>query len=237
MLDAINSPYANQVKEDMKLLIKDGVKNGLWRRIKVITNEDVRKKAATILVDILAFDSMQGDSAEAEAYKNRWIEVYQKHIVKALNEQRSYVQSRLKAKVEAYWRKNEKNMPPVDRLLALIRRDLPLNDGELSKEDYELFHWWVTQILPLAAGNQSDWGPEHYQHMTVQEGHFPENNRKLHVTDSTKAIAVWLIENNYESWPETWAAKDEHGDYAIVKKAKEPNGDDITFEKSRVSGS
>ena len=41
MLDALNSPYENQVKEDMKLLCKDGVKNGPWRRIKVIMNENV----------------------------------------------------------------------------------------------------------------------------------------------------------------------------------------------------
>jgi hypothetical protein len=235
MLDALNSPYANQVKEDMKLIIKDAVKNGLWRKLKVIPNADVRKKATQIVLEICAFNSMQGDSADAKAYKDKWIVLYEKHIAKALNELRSYVQSRIKAKVEAYWRKHDKTMPPLARLLALIRRDFPLPEGQLSPEDYDLFNWWVTQILPLAAGNQSDWGPEHFLYMTVQEGHYPGNPRKLYITDSTEAIAVWLIENNYESWPETWAAKDLHGSYQIIKKAKEDNGDNITYENSRVS--
>jgi len=33
--------------------------------------------------------------------------------------------------------------------------------------------------------------------MTVQEGHCPNKPGKLYVTDSTEAIVVWIIENNY----------------------------------------
>jgi len=240
MLDALDSSNSTQANNDMKLLIKDAVKNGLWRKIKIITNPSVRTKAAEIVLDLLNFQSMQGDSAASEAYKQKWIKVYEKPLVRALNEQRSYVQSRLKSKVETYWRKHDKQMPPLDRLLAVIRRDLALNEEEgekvLSQEDCHLLTWWVTRILPIAAGNMSDWGHEHYLYMTVQEGHFPESASKLYITDSTEAVALWLIENNYESWPMTWEAKDKYGQYLVIKKAKKDGKDeDFTWEESCVS--
>jgi len=70
--------------------------------------------------------------------------------------------------------------------------------------------------------------------MTVQQGHYPNEAKRLHVTDSTEVIAVWIIENTYTCWPAKWAAKDHHGDYPITRKAKDENGDDVTLEASRI---
>ena len=72
--------------------------------------------------------------------------------------------------------------------------------------------------------------------MTVQEGHYPESATKLHMPVTTEAIALWILENNYLAWPEQWAAKEEHGeDYAIIRKAKDDSGTDLTMEISHAS--
>jgi len=58
--------HAGRMKpKEMLMLIKDGIKHGLWRRIKIIKNLDVRRQSALILLEILDFKSMQGDSIEA----------------------------------------------------------------------------------------------------------------------------------------------------------------------------
>jgi hypothetical protein len=71
--------------------------------------------------------------------------------------------------------------------------------------------------------------------MTVQQGHYPNQPTKLYVTDSTEAIAVWIIENNYNCWPAQWEAKDEFGDHPIIRKAKNEDGEEVSMANSSVS--
>jgi len=240
LMDALAENTTAQAQKEMNLLIKDAVRNGLWRRVKVVHTKELREEAAKLLLEILNFHSMQGDSAQAKALRKRWLKLNEKLVARAINEQRSYVQSRLKNVIYAYWRKNNRQMPSMELLLALIKRDFQVAgagtaDAELDPEDHEALVWWITSVLPIAAGNNSDWTPEHYHYMTVQQGHYPDKPRKLYVTDSTEAIALFIIENNYECWPAQWDAKDEHGDYPIIRKSKEPTGEDVTLENSRVS--
>jgi len=64
---------------------------------------------------------------------------------------------------------------------------------------------------------------------------YPNEPNKLHVTDSTEAIAVWIIENNYTCWPAQWAAKDEHGDLPIIRKAKNEDVVEVSMTNRSVS--
>jgi hypothetical protein len=233
--EAIRAMDGQQLSKEMLLMIKDAVKNGLWRRIKMISNKDVRRAAARAVLESLDFESMQGNVP----LQDRWLDAYEKAVARALNEIRSYIQSRLKEIVRAYKAKHG-IMPPKATLLALIRRDFRLIPGEngapasLSDDDFEQLSWWFTQVLPIAVGNTSDWPEQHHLYMTVQEGHYPENERMLYVTDSTEAMAVWIIENNYEAWVMQWRAKEEHGDYPIVRKAFNAEGE-VSHENSYVS--
>jgi len=65
LLDSLLAIKKNQAKKEMLILIKDGVKHGLWRHIKIIENLEVKRQAAICLLDILSFKFMQGDSIEA----------------------------------------------------------------------------------------------------------------------------------------------------------------------------
>jgi len=59
--------------------------------------------------------------------------------------------------------------------------------------------------------------------------------KRLRVTSTTEAFAVWVVENNWEAWPAQWAAKAEHGNQRTIRKAKGPNGEDLMVEASTVS--
>ena len=228
----------NEAKKEMLMLIKDGIKHGLWRRIKIIESEEVRREAALIVLEILNFNSMQGDSIQAVQAQKDWFSIYEKHLCRLLNELRGYVQQRLKTLLEKWWRDHGKVMPRKDLLLALIKRDFALQEGDapaLAPDDYDALKWWITEVLPIAAGNQCDWQKEHYGYMTVQQGHYPNQPTKLYVTDSTEAIAVWIIENNYNWWPAQWEAKDEFGDHPIIRKAKNEDGEEVSMANSSVS--
>jgi len=226
----------DEAKKEMLALIKNGIKQHLWRRIKVIENKDVRKQAALMLLEILNFRSMQGDSIEATQAKEQWIATYEKHICRTLNEQRGYQQQRLKTLMEGFWGKNGKLLPRKDALVALIKRDFALQEGALAQSDYEILKFWFTEVLPIVAGNQTDWQAEHYGYMTVSEGHHPNEPNKLYVPESTEAMAVWIMENNLTCWPAQWTAKDELGDKPIKRLAKNADGTDVTLANSRVSG-
>jgi len=97
--------------------------------------------------------------------------MYEKHICRLLNELRGYTQQRLKTLLEGWYRKHGNTMPRLDLLLALIKRDFPIQAGgtpALAPDDHEALKWWITKVLPIAAGNQVDWQAEHYGFMMVQ---------------------------------------------------------------------
>jgi len=222
----------------MLMLIKDGIKHGPWRRIKIIENLDVRRQAALILLEILDFKSMQGDAVEAAQAQDNWLATHEKRICHLLNELRGCTQQHLKTLVENWCRKHNNTMPRLDLLLAIIRRDFLIQEGEtpaLAPDDCDALKWWITEVLPIAAGNQVDWQAEHCGFMTVQKGHCPNEPNKLRVTDSTEAIAVWIIENNHTCWPAQWEANDEDGDLVIIRKAKNDDGVEVTIANSSVS--
>ena len=239
MLQAALNNNVKKAKKEMLLLIKNEVRSKLWRRIKLIVSPEVKRQAAILAMDGINFRSMRGDSVGARQKRQDFLDKCEGHISKALNEQRSYVQSRIKAVTHAWYKSHDNTMPSREMLLALITRNFDIVQGEvpeLDPEDHKKMVWWMTQVLPVAAGNQSDWGPDHHLRMTVQEGHYPESATKLHMPVTTEAIALWILENNYECWPAQWEAKEEHdNDYPIIRKAKDDSGTDLTMETSRAS--
>jgi len=157
LLASLAACRKNEAKKEMLMLCKDGIKHGLWRRIKIIENLDVRRQAALILLEILDFKSMQGDSVKAVQAQDDWLAIYEKHICHLLNELRGYTQQRLKTLVEGWYCKHGNTMPRLDLLLALIKRDFPIQaDDTLALDDHDALKWWFAEVLPIAAGNQVD---------------------------------------------------------------------------------
>jgi len=93
LLASLAACRKNEAKKEMLMLIKDEIKHGLWRRIKIIKNIDVRRQAALILLEILDFKTMQGDSVQAVQAQDDWLAIYKKHICRLLNELRGTLSS------------------------------------------------------------------------------------------------------------------------------------------------
>jgi hypothetical protein len=139
----------------------------------------------------------------------------------------------------SWWLKDKHFKPTPEQVQALLKREFALqeDDGNLDEVSYYLLLSWITQILPIAAGNVADWGPNHYLYMTVQQGHFPGagNENKLYIPPSTEAFAAWIIENNMPAWIAQWEAKEEFGDFPVKRLAKDENNRIVTMDESRVS--
>jgi len=73
---------------------------------------------------------MQGDSVEATQAQDDWLAMCEKHMCHLLKELRGHTQQRLKTLVGAWHRKHGNAMPLFDLLLALIRRNFPIQEGE-----------------------------------------------------------------------------------------------------------
>ena len=91
---------------------------------------------------------------------------------------------------------------------------MPIASGSLPvsrlADDCNKLRWHVTEFLPKACDTQADWGPEHHLCMTVQKCAPKKDPKRLCVTSTTEAFAIWVVENNREAWPAQWAAKVEH---------------------------
>jgi len=91
---------------------------------------------------------------------------------------------------------------------------MPIASGSLPvsrlADDCNKLRWHVTEFLPKACDTQADWGPEHHLCMTVQKCAPKKDPKRLCVTSTTEAFAIWVVENSREAWPAQWAAKVEH---------------------------
>ena len=158
-------------------------------------------------------------------------------VTRLLNEHRSYVTSQLKEVMHKWYLVHDNTLPSKEELEALIDRDFELGEPTtgLDEEDYNKLRWFFTEFLPKACGNQADWGPEHHFYMTVQKGAPPNRPKRYYVTHATEAFALWVVENNREAWPAQRAAKAQHGNCGIIRKAKGPNGETLTDATSTAS--
>jgi len=227
-----------KAKKGMETLVRDVIRNKLYRIIKFITCKEVQDIAVKKVRIWLNFSTLQGNDAATKRRIKEFDETYGPVVTKLLNEHRSYVTSQLKEVVHKNWEAHERSLPSREQLLNLIGRDFALAEPPaegLDEEDYGLLRWWWTEVLPKACGTQSEWGPEHHYYMTVQKGAPAKRPKRYYVTPSTEAFAVWVIENNRESWPAQWAAKVEFGNYGVIRKTKGPNDERLTAETSTVS--
>jgi len=228
-----------KAKKGMENLVRDVVRNHLFRIVKFIPNPEAQAIAVKKVHKWLNFLAMQGNSLKAQQLIKDFDETNGPLVTCLLNEHRSYVTSQIKGVVHKRFLANNNTLPTSEELIALLTRDFALQGDApgLDKEDYNKLGWCITEFLPKACDTQADWGPEHHLHMTVQKGAPRKCPKRLYVTSTTEAFAVSVVENNREAWPAQWAAKAEHGNYGIVRKAKGPtsNGEDLTAETSTVS--
>jgi hypothetical protein len=90
---------------------------------------------------------------------------YKNTCISCFNATRSNVLvSQMKDKTEVWWTRHNKTMPDIDKLQAIVTRDIDLvapADGAAPDENMELFIWWWDELLPCAtAPNTEFWTSE-----------------------------------------------------------------------------
>ena len=160
-----------KAKKGMENLIRDVVRNHLFRIIKFIPNPEVQTIAVKKVRKWLIFSAMQGNSLEAQQLANDFDETNGPVVTRLLNEHRSYVTSQIKDVMHKRYLANNNTLPTSEELIALLTRDFALqgNAPGLDEDDCNQLRWYITEFLPKACGTQADWGPEHHLHMTVQK--------------------------------------------------------------------
>lgn len=215
------------VNEEMLDLIKTCVKDHLWALVKIIQGQKAQEKATKKCLELMKLEDFQGNDAQTVANRKAWVESYAQEVTKAINAQRSYAQTRVKEACDGWMANNGGTLPTKAELESCLKRTVDVN----TEEGKALFKWYWDEVLPKAAGNHSDWHPDHRHYMTISEGK-PPNSDTPYITPSTEAFAVAAIVNNSVKWPAMFKLKQDHPGVKNwnVKGSIDPNMLEVTVE-------
>jgi len=124
-----------KAKKGMKNLIRDVVRNNLFRIIKFIPNLEVQKIAVKKVQKWLNFSAMWGNSLEAQQLAVEFDEANGSLVTRLLNEHcscvtsQSCVASQIKEVMHKCFLANDNTLPVPEELLALLTRNLQVQGG------------------------------------------------------------------------------------------------------------
>ena len=144
-------------------------------------------------------------------------------VASALNDLRAYVTARMKDEAHKWWKKHDKTLPPVDKILACLTRTLDLS----NKENWEIFCFYWDKFMPRATANTFDWSTDKCRYAIMSTAAPKDDPEDLYITDSTEAFAVLCYENHFKCWQAIWAVKTANSDLPVIagKKASKDGPD------------
>ena len=191
-----------ETKQDMEKMIHTVCKERLWRRVKLV-NGDVERRNLTIAVlEELDLAEYKGHDEAAKQRREEWIEAYETVCAKKLNAVRGYAQTRCKAAIDDF-KATFGRFPTQLDFMKCLTRTVDIN----NKDDYDLFKWYWTSLMPRACCNDNDWNKDKRNYLTIIEGCPPNQPGKNYITPSTEAMAVCFWESNEVRWAALEAAK------------------------------
>jgi len=197
------------------VLVRDTVKEKVWRVVKFISSE---KQMAQLAVLTLKKTEFLGkfDSTGKPTYDGaKWLENNAIVVNRMLNDHRSYCQTAMK-EVCITWMKdnNKKKLPSNTEFMKILNRDPGV--------DKKLFAWWWDSYMAKAAGSSKIWNKKNKYFGLLSTHAPPGSPKEVYITPSTEAWGLLLIENCRERWPKLMAIK-------------EKNSARITYTKSTPS--
>ena len=182
------------------VLLRDTLKNEVWRVMKFISSKNQMRTLAIFTVKKSGLKDKFNQDGQLTPEGLDFVEKHEIRISKMLNEQRSSCQSAMKDVCLAYMKdKGVDKLPPQDEILKILRRDKDL--------DKDLFIWWWTEYMPKAAGSARVWTKQLYYFGRLCD-HAPQNDKtKVYITPSTEAWGALLMDNCRKRWPKLMALK------------------------------
>jgi len=196
-----------EAKGKMLLAIRRAVRLNLFWFKKFIEEQTSRDIAAGHVLEQLNFKDI-----DEEATKS-WIDTCGTFVVKHINEARGYVQTGIKKVMFNCWCANGKVVLDKKWYPLILKRQLDMT----KDEDYKVFKFWVTKVIPKACGHAGGWDEKKCCYKKIQNAVNKKDPNDMAVTASTEAVAAWILENNYTNGPQQWAVKVDHPTLTMEK--------------------
>lgn len=207
---------AGKKNKSMKHLIRQVVRDYLWKAVKFIRSTSMQDTCAQQVLLLLNLDKFQGNSPQAVQNRRAWLATYSPLCTTVLNETRTYVQSRIKVAAEDWMDEHGGEMPDLKLLEKCVDRTIDLE----NEDEAEIWRYWWTQVLPKATANAFDWNTEKSHYHTIATAAPPTHPNQHYVPPSTEAFALAAFENNKDKWPRMFALAKEHKGWTLTPKLK-----------------
>ena len=196
-LEASNSAIKRSKKVQstaMCSLIKTTVKQTLWRTVKFLTSPAQQEAFVEKVWDNLDIDSAYRESIN----KYEWKVAYSAYCCKALNEQRSYVVSRIRDAAFDILNKGVGTLPTFGQVYGCAQR-------KTAPKSRDTLVWYTDILLAKGAGHRHGWNKQKRCFYGPSKCCFGTQVSKLHIPASTEAFCcvVW------ECFRDTWIAQHE----------------------------
>ncbi len=202
-----NPPTVGKEGKKKKLLtaFDSIVRKESWRPIKFVQDDaDVKILVNHVLncygkqYDASLLSKEPRDLAE----RDKMFRMYKGDIVQSLNKARCYFQQCVKEAYQDYHNLAKKNrcMPTAEHVLSCANR---------TTTDEALFEWYWDVLLVKVVGVPI-WGKNYCYYAKISEAKMPSGVARI--TESTEAMAVLFVENNYQKWFRQFQWLEDHAD-------------------------
>ena len=202
-------PKSNEATE-MEVLIKDTLRESCWRSIKFVTSQAQLVAATAKVLDTLCLADHDPDNPDHAPARQIWIERHTEVVSKALNDVRSYVQTRMRDVAKLYMDANGGKLPKKSIIEKFTReRECNMDDHDEAK----VILWWVDKMLPKATANTHHFGPNKRFYAPISR---VKTEEKLDLPPGTEAFAFLMYENCWQRWQYMWQMKKKHPGKRII---------------------
>jgi hypothetical protein len=209
----------SKMKAEEKHPIQEVISRKIWPTWKLIGDSGEDKRLFTQKVFELMNPTL-GTAADTAA-EIAWKVKYKNACISCFNTTRSNVVSLMKDKTEVWWTRHKKTMPDMDKLQAIVTRDIDLvapADGVIAAapdKNMELFVWWWDELLPCAtAPNTKFWTGEKRWYHHIYDGKVGDEPL---LTPQDETFAFLCCENYYRQWERDFKIKAKHPKKKLVK--------------------
>ena len=184
-----------------KKTLRDFVRLYGFRRGKALfCKEDLKQFCHCLLDELFAkcetpFVKQFYHKTSGKQARENWIRAHSETVLSILKELRQYISLQLRAVFDAYVAKHGRS-PTKSDILRCIKRDLDMT----KDEDYELFKFYVINVLPAATGNNLNWNEFRRNFETISTSKVDGKPGKYNVPPNTEAFLMWVFENNESKW-------------------------------------
>ena len=214
------------ISDEMKSSIVTVLKRCVFKKVKFVTNTEQVDEYVGEIIDHLNMPTMNDPDDEIHQ-NNRLVfrTTYSDECLKSLNNLRSYVQSTMKEKADAWMDKNGGKLPDLKDIKDCAGRRLDLTNR--ANDPTVLFYFDV--MMPKFTGSSKFFAPAVRYFQEVSKAKTDPNCEYVDITVETEAFGLLVLDNCYDKWVEFKRLYDspERNDRKIIIKQESKHGKSI----------